>query len=431
MTIVKCAWARLRDNGAVAAFRASEEDQAVSATPSMSAQHHRRLRIADRPALQIGFRPFFLAGAVWLPASLLIWLAILAHRLPWVPAAGALAWHQHAALFGGIGAIVAGFLLTAIPNWTGRPPVRGTALLALLLPWLAGRLFGLLPGTTAALLALLADAAFFGALAFLAWREILAGDNRRNIPVALLVSLFALGSVLSRLDPFLGGSTGGFGRHLGLAVVMMLLALIGGRITPAFTRNWLVRRGHQRLPAEWGAWDKLTLLLWAATLLLWLVSPTAAAVPFLVSGVAHLLRLSRWRGGVTLSEPLVAVLHLGYAWLGIGGILYGAALLGFGLPSSTAFHAFTAGAFGTMTLAVMTRATLGHTGRPLAADRVTTSIYLLVTAGAVLRLLAPLWAENAAFALGLPALFWGGAYAVFAARFGPMLLGPRLTTVNS
>ena len=173
------------------------------------------------------------------------------------------------------------------------------------------------------------------------------------------------------------------------------------------------------------------LLLWGATLLLWLVASEAAAVPCLLSGIAHLVRLSRWRGGDTLAEPLVAVLHLGYAWLGIGGLLYGAALLGVGPPPSTAFHAFTTGAFGTMTLAVMTRATLGHTGRPLAADRVTTAIYLLVVAGAVLRLLTPQWPGDPVLVLGLSALAWGGAYVLFAARFGPMLLRPRLTPINS
>ncbi|HFD16996.1 MAG TPA: NnrS family protein [Rhodospirillales bacterium] len=403
----------------------------MSVLSSMSAKRERRSRLAELPVLQIGFRPFFLGAALWLPASLAIWLVMLGHRLPWEPATGGLAWHQHAALFGGIGAIVAGFLLTAVPSWTGRPPLRGTALLLLLLTWLGGRLAGLLPGTLGAILALLLEAAFLGALAAFAWREILAAGNRRNIPVAVLLSLLALGAVLSRLDPFLGAAVGSFGRRLGLAVILMLLALIGGRITPAFTRNWLVQRGHRRLPAEWGRPDRLVLLLWGATLLLWLVASEAAAVPFLLSGVAHLVRLSRWRGGDTLAEPLVAVLHLGYAWLGIGGLLYGAALLGVGPPPSTAFHAFTTGAFGTMTLAVMTRATLGHTGRPLAADRVTTAIYLLVVAGAVLRLLTPLWPGDPASVLVLSALAWGGAYILFAARFGPMLLRPRLTPINS
>ncbi len=382
--------------------------------------------------LQNGFRPFFLGAGIWLPIALLVWLALLAQFLPWAPAMHGLAWHQHATLFGGIGAVVAGFLLTAIPSWTGRPPLRGPALLALFLVWLLARLAGLLPGTAAALLALLADAGFYGTLCGLAWREILAGNNRRNIPVALLLSLFALGSVLSRLDPFLGSLPGDFGRRLGLAVILMLIALIGGRIVPAFTRNWLMRQGRQELPAEWGMWDKLTLLVWAITLLTWLPSSSlAAGILFLLSGILHLLRLTRWQGQATLAEPLVTVLHVGYAWLGIGGLLYGAALLGWGLPSSAAFHAFTTGAFGTMTLAVMTRASLGHTGRPLEADRITGLIYLLVVAGAVLRLLAPFWSEATALALGIPALLWGGAYALFAARFGPMLVAPRLTKVNS
>ncbi len=400
--------------------------------PSLSAGFDRPSRVANRPVLENGFRLFFLAAAVWLPASLVIWLLLLLRGLPWTPALDGLAWHQHAALFGGIGAVMAGFLLTAVPSWTGRPALRGAGLLALFLLWLPGRLFGLFGGGAAALLALLADAAFFGTLAAFASREILASGNRRNLPVALLLGLFAAGCVLARLEPFLGPTVGGFGRHLGLAVVMMLLALIGGRVTPAFTRNWLLQRGRRPLPAEWGVWDKLTLLFWAATLLVWLAFPFGATgILFLVSGALHLLRLARWRTTATLAEPLVFVLHLGYAWLGIGGLLYGAALLGYGLPPSTAFHAFTAGAFGTMTLAVMTRASLGHTGRPLTADRTTSTIYLMVTAGAVLRLLAPLWGENALLGTGVPALLWGGAYILFALGFGPILLRPRLTPVNS
>ncbi len=401
-------------------------------TSSTTVEHERRLRDAPPAVWQYGFRPFFLGAALWLPTSLLLWLALLAHGLAWTPAMDDLSWHQHAALFGGIGAVVAGFLLTAVPSWTGRPPLRGRALAALFLVWLGGRVFGLLPGETAAVLAIVAESGFLVWLAGYAWREILAAGNRRNIPVALLLSLFAAGGVLSRLEPLAGDTVGGFGRHLGLAVMLMLLALIGGRITPAFTRNWLVRRGHRRLPSEWGVADKATLLTWAVTLLVWLAAPgPPAGVLFLLSGLLHLVRLSRWRPTATFAEPLVTVLHVGYAWLGIGGVLYGAALLGYGLPPPTAFHAFTAGAFGTMTLAVMTRATLGHTGRALTADTVTTAIYLLVTAGALARLMAPLWVHSPMLALGLPALFWGGAYLLFAARYGPMLLRPRLTAVNS
>ncbi len=401
-------------------------------SPSVSTSHGWRARVGRWPLLQNGFRPFFLGAAIWLPIALLVWLALLAQFLPWTPAMHGLAWHQHATLFGGIGAVITGFLLTAIPSWTGRPPLRGPALLALFLIWLLARITGLLPGSAAALLALLADATFYGTLCGLAWREILAGDNRRNIPVALLVSLFTVGCVLSRLDPFLGALPADWGRRLGLAVVMMLIALIGGRIVPAFTRNWLIRRGDRKLPAEWGRWDVLTLALWVITLFVWLPAPSpAAGVLFLLSGVSHLVRLARWRTAATIAEPLVLVLHLGYGWLGIGGLLYGAALLGFGLPASAAFHAFTAGAFGTMTLAVMSRASLGHTGRPLTADATTTLIYLLVALGAVLRLLAPLWPERTDAALAASALAWGGAYAVFAAHFGPLLAGPRLTKVNS
>ncbi len=378
------------------------------------------------PLLSYGFRPFFLAAALWLPASLLLWIWTLAVADPPDFALDPLAWHRHETLFGGVGAILAGFLLTAVPSWTGVPPLRGRPLLLLLLAWLAARPLALWGGTVPAALAALAELAFLGGVLVWVARAVIRAGNRRNLPVVVLVGLFVTGAALSWAEPVLGAPTGALGDRLGLAVILLLLALIGGRIVPAFTRNWMARLGLQTLPAPFGPLDAATLAVWALTLAAWVAAPLAppVGVLFLVAGFLHAARLVRWQGHRTLAEPLVTVLHLAYAWLPLGAVLHGLALAGLGPDPATTLHAFTTGAIGTMTLAVMTRASLGHTGRPLTADAATVVIYTLVVAGALLRLLAPLAADRTLL-LALAAAAWGGAYLLFALRYGPLLVAPR------
>ncbi len=376
--------------------------------------------MGEVPLLANGFRPFFLGAALWLAAASWLWAAA-----PFVSALDGFAdprWHARELLFGGIGGILAGFLLTAVPNWTRRLPVRGLPLLALFLPWALARL--LAPFPAAAPLAVLAEIGFYSALAGLLWREIIAGRNWRNLPVLVLVSLFAITAPLSHpawsASPVLGEAA----LRLGLAAILMLLALIGGRITPSFTRNWLAKRGERALPAPFNTLDRTALVAWAAALAGWLVLPgTASGVMLLGAGALHLLRLARWRGHRTLREPLVLVLHLGYLWLGVGALLLGAALSGLGWDATTALHALSMGAIGTMTLAVMTRAALGHSGRPLRADGWTVVIYALVTIATAGRLAVPWWGEGGRLAA---ALLWGGAYLLFALRYLPVLASPRL-----
>jgi len=376
--------------------------------------------IGGAPLLANGFRPFFLGAALWLGAASWFWAAA-----PLAPMPEELAdprWHARELLFGGIGGILAGFLLTAVPNWTRRLPVRGRPLLALFLPWALARL--LAPFPAVAPLAVLVEIGFYAALAGLLWREIIAGRNWRNLPVLVLVTLFALAAPLSRPQWTESPATGEAALPIGLASILLLLALIGGRITPSFTRNWLAKRGERALPAPFGALDRAALAAWAVALAGWLVLPQQASGPmFLVAGTLHLLRLARWRGHRTLGEPLVLVLHLGYLWLGLGALLFGAALWGLGWDAATALHALTMGAIGTMTLAVMTRAALGHSGRPLRADGWTVMIYALVTIATLARLAVPWWGEEARLTA---ALLWGGAYLLFALRYLPILASPRL-----
>jgi len=373
-----------------------------------------------------GFRPFFLAAGVWAAVSMAAWLGMLS-GIPLLPLAIApLAWHAHELIYGFVMAAMAGFLLTAIPNWTGRLPVRGTPLAALAGLWLLGRAAMAASAQIGPAAAAAADLAFPLALLMIVLREIAAGRNWRNLPVAGAVAVLCLADLLMHLEFLDLAPIGGAGRRLALVTVATLIALIGGRIVPSFTRNWLAKRGAARLPAPFGRFDRAVLGFTVGAAVIWTIAPdtTPAGIAMLAAGLGHGLRLARWRTLATLTEPLLWVLHLAYGWLALGFGLLGAAQMWSALPASAAVHALTAGAMGTMTLAVMTRASLGHSGRPLSAGRGTTVVYLLATVGAVLRLIAPALTGAETLVLVAAGVLWAGAFALFALLYGPILIRP-------
>jgi uncharacterized protein involved in response to NO len=386
-----------------------------------------RGRVRDTPAiLQYGFRPFFLLAALHAALAMPAWIAMLVGG--WAPAGpfDPLQWHAHEMIFGYLAAIVAGFVLTAVPNWTGRLPLSGAPLAVLVAMWLAGRAAnGLVAHSTAAMLL---DVVFLMALAAAIWREVITGRNWRNTPVAVMLSLLALANLLHHLE-VAGFGEPGFAIRLALGAMIVLIALIGGRIVPSFTRNWLVRRGESRLPASFGMVDKLALAVTVIAVLAWLARPLDdfAAALLIAGGALLFLRLARWRPLITLREPIVAILHLGYAWLALSLLLIGLAIVwpGYVAPG-TALHALTAGAVGTMTLAVMTRASLGHTGRDILADNWTLAIYAAVTIGALMRVVAAVGGAHQLTVLAAGGLVWSLAFALFVIRYGPILTRPRI-----
>jgi uncharacterized protein involved in response to NO len=383
-----------------------------------------RVRAWQGPAvLGYGFRPFFLLAGVWAALAMALWLAALAGMA--LPSRMApVDWHAHEMLYGYVPAVLAGFLLTAVPNWTGRLPVVGWPLLGLCLVWVAGRVSVAFSSHLPAALAAGLDLAFLALLALAVAREIAAGRNWRNLPVLSGVLVLGVGNLIFHLQAPGGAAAQGVGGRLGIAAAVALISLVGGRIVPSFSRNWLVRRGPP-LPKPFGRFDGAALAAGLAALLAWTAAPQsrAAASLCLAAGALHALRLARWAGWRTGSEPLLLVLHLGYAFVPLGFALVGfAALRPDRLAPSAALHAWTAGAIGLMTLAVMTRAALGHTGRPLTAGPAVTAIYALALGAALARV-----ASGAAPALLQPAaVLWIAAFAVFAARYFPILTRPRL-----
>ena len=387
-----------------------------------------RYRPFAGPALlREGFRPFFLGAALWSALALCLWLGQLTGHLVLPSALDPLTWHAHEMIFGFAAAAVSGFLLTAIPNWTARMPLQGMPLAALLLTWLAGRIAVTFSAIIGALPAAAIDLTFLPLLLLTVTREIVAGGNWRNLPMAAALALLIVANFLVHLEAIGPAPTAALGLRLGIAVLLMLIALVGGRIIPSFTRNWLAKRAPTHLPGNFGAIDKVALATCLVGLMTWTsgLAPTLAGILLVAAGIAAVLRLARWCGHRTLGEPLLWVLHLGHGWLALGLVFLGLSELWPAVPQTTALHTLTAGAIGTMILAVMTRATLGHTGRALTADPGTTTIYLLVTLAAVSRVAAGFADGLYLPLLTVSGLAWIGAFLLFVTLYARSLLTPR------
>ena len=385
--------------------------------------------MAASPAiLRGGFRPFFLLGATWAVIALVLWMLSFSGGLALPSAFDPLMWHRHEMLFGFVGAVVAGFLLTAIPNWTGRLPIAGWPLAGLVGLWAAGRISVLCSAWTGIATAATVDVGFYFVLAGLAAREVMAIKNR-NLPVVAMVFLIGLADVADH-----AGAAGllpdrEIGMRAGISIVVMLISLIGGRIIPSFTRNWMTKQGiTRRLPTQPTRYDLAVVISTGAALLSWTVAPDARSVGALLMavGAGQVLRLLRWGGLRSARDPLVFILHLGYFWVPAGLLMLGASIVDTGIPRSAAIHALTAGAMPTMILAVMTRAILGHTGRQLAANSQTVLIYVLITLGALIRVATPLGILDYSNGMQMAALMWAGAFVLFLIAYGPILFRPSL-----
>lgn len=377
--------------------------------------------------LSYGFRPFFFLGAVWAGLAMVIWIGMLAGLFTLPSAFDPVSWHAHEFLFGYLSAIIAGFLLTAVPNWTGRLPVVGWQLGGLVAIWVLGRIAMAGSALIPAPIVITVDLAFPIVLGGLILREIVVGRNWKNLIVVALLAGFALGNLLYHLEALRGGIPAqGIGLRLGLAVGVMMISVIGGRVVPSFTRNWLVKAGSEARPAApMQRFDKVVLLGTLTGLLLWVILPEHWVTGFalVLIAVAQMTRLLRWQSIRTGAEPLVWVLHAGYAFIPLGALMLALGILvpdQFGTVAMQ--HIWMAGAIGLMTLAVMTRATLGHTGQALHAGAGTTALFIALIASVVARLSAGIWPESAMPLYYLSALLWIGTFAGFAVLYGPLLL---------
>ncbi|WFL78968.1 NnrS family protein [Altererythrobacter arenosus] len=388
----------------------------------------RRRRMAEAPPiLRGGFRPFFLGAGIWAVVAIAIRFWSLETGAMRIGALDPLAWHRHEMLFGFVGAAIAGFALTAVPNWTGRLPIAGWPLAALASWWLTARLLPFALPALPLFLLVLVDAGFYIGLALLILREILQAKNR-NVPVAAVIGLFGVANALDYLG-VAGSVDQGLGISFGIALAVVLVSLIGGRIVPSFTRNWMQREKLSgTMPTQPGKFDIAVIIATAAALLAWIIAgygklPSALLA---ISGLLQFVRLWRWRGWRTTFSPIVIILHVAYAWIPIGLLLLAAVGLGLPIPPSAGIHALTVGAMATMILAVMSRATLGHTGRALEADWPTKACYAAIQLAVLARVCASLVADFHRALLEVAAASWIAAFVLFLIAYGPKLLTPRL-----
>lgn len=373
------------------------------------------------------FRAFFLLCALYAIAVMAGWLGLLFIGWPVGGGFPPLRWHAHEMIFGVTSAAIAGFVLTAMATWTGRPAPSGIYLAALAAVWLAARLGMWLGALLPALLIAALDVGFLALLTGTVARTLLAAGSRRNYPViALLLALTCAAGISQYAMSRGAGPMARAAEEAGIYLMLLLVGLIGGRITPAFSANWLARQGQDRAAVRtWPALDTAALLAIALTAVLHLSGSTAAACAALAAAALNALRLLAWRGWRCLREPLLWSLHLGYAWLVLALLLRGLAPYWHQAGEAAWLHAAGVGAIGTMLLAVMTRVPLGHTGRPLRLADGAVLIYALITAAAALRVGSALGWFDYRWALAAAGTAWLFAFVLYVAFYSWILLTPR------
>jgi uncharacterized protein involved in response to NO len=387
-----------------------------------------RTRPGNYPAiLSYGFRPFVFMGTLYAGLAILAWLPLFYGWLETSSLFAPVDWHIHEMLFGYLAAVMTGFLLTAIPNWTGRLPVQGMPLLVLVLIWLAGRLAVYFSGHIGWMAAAIIDCAFLLAVVLAAATEIVAGRNWRNLKVLIPVTVLLAANVVFHAEAHFSGISD-ISRRLGIGAAILLITIIGGRIIPSFTRNWLVRENPGRLPVPFNRFDAAAIGLSALALALWAFLPArgVTGLALLAAAIVNVMRLGRWAGDRTFRDPLVVILHVAYAFIPLGMLLAALAIL---YPETVApaaaMHAFGVGAIGAMTLAVMVRATLGHTGRALRAGKAGCFVFAAILIAAVVRIAAALGVPGD-WPIHLAACAWAAAFLGFAVLYGPMIMRPRI-----
>ena len=384
------------------------------------------------------FRPLFLLTTLYAIAVVPLWVAAWLGVAPMPTLLGTPTWwHAHEMIYGFAGAAIGGFALTAVATWTKRPPVGGAPLMILSALWVTARVLFVLPFSSVLAPAIAADLGYGALLFVLMSREVIGARNERNYKVLMILGLLPITNALFFIGLIRGAGWAMTALLAGLWLVVILINLVGGRIIPSFTRNWLKRqvverkREPLRLPPVFDRFDLVTTWLMVAFAILHAsgASPRATALVGLMTSILVFIRLTRWQGIHTGGESLVWVLHVGFSWLPIGVLLLSAAEGGL-LPQTAGIHALAAGAITTMIVAVASRAALGHTSRPLESHPVLTTAYVLITIAAVCRVAATIGLGARAL-LAISAVAWCLGFVCFAWRYVPILTQPRVQTPGS
>jgi uncharacterized protein involved in response to NO len=374
-----------------------------------------------------GFRPFFFVASVFAALMVPLWLCVLEGSLGSKSALAPTYWHAHEMIFGFAVAVVAGFLLTAVGNWTKRETLVGAPLLALAALWIGGRVVVSFPALIGREASAAIDLAFLPALGAALARPLVAAKNRRNfVMLAVLAALFAC-NLMMHLDA-LGVASADWQRRgavVAVDVVIVLALVIAGRVLPMFTRNATRIGSIRSVPA-------LDVLAIGSMLIVTIVDAAAPSAGLrgalaAIAGALAAARTVHWGARRSTRDPLLWILHAGYLWIPAGLLLRAAAAFDGAIPPSLATHAFTVGAIGALTLGMMARVALGHTGRPLVAGKAATAAFVMIVVAALARVVMPIVAPGAYLAsLVAAAALWSAAFATYAASYARILFAPRV-----
>jgi uncharacterized protein involved in response to NO len=381
------------------------------------------------PFMSYAFRPFFLLNGLFAIAVISIWLLKLHGTELSLLLATTQYWHGHEMVVGFGMAAIAGFVLTAVATWTNRPPLRGNLLGLLVFSWLLGRLAMLGASQLPYWLVACSDTIFPFLLTAMLAREVVAGRSRRNYPIiGILLTLAVLNLLYHAGVMQIMSGMDRLALYFMIHLLLLMITVIAGRIIPNFTANWLRARGHEKLPGTHPPIDAITVLATIATGVLVTLNSfdPLTGIVATVAALSHAVRLARWRGLATTSEPLLFILHVAYFWLPVGYALTALNAFGFNFPATAALHALTMGAIGNMILAVTSRVALAHTGRSLHAPRLIVIAYATLNAAVVARILSPLISGRFLELIDLSAIGWIITFAIFSVVYWHVLTGPRV-----
>lgn len=381
------------------------------------------------PLLRLGFRPFFLGGAIFSMVAIILWILIYKGTVNILPLGGGYWWHIHEMIFGFGGAIIAGFLLTAVQNWTGVRGTQGSTLLVLIILWLAGRVLVLAPNLVGTILATVIDLSFLPVVALVLAKPIVAIKQYRNlffVPLLLLFTLANLEMHLAIYFPQIFTVT--FASYAGVMLVIFLMSVMAGRVTPMFTANGT--KTEKVTPLPW--LDKAANGSLAVAMFSLLLQPMVGfsenffGVLLIIAGVFQTIRWLRWKPWITLGIPLLWSIHLSIKFIAYGLIILGASYLITEIPSNHIWHLLTVGGMGGLILAMISRVSLGHTGRPLSPPKAMTVAYVLITLAALVRAFGPwILPEKTLIFIDISGTFWLLSFGIFVVTYAPMLMRPR------
>lgn len=385
----------------------------------------RGLKTTGPVIFSYGFRPFFLGAGLWAILTMLLWILSLTISIPLGGSYDALNWHAHEMLFGFGSAVLAGFLLTAVPNWTGNLPVSGQPLIILFGCWLIGRLIFLYPDLIDVRIAVILESLFLPLLLIICAREIIVGKQWKNLKVLLGLALLTAANIIFHYSVITQQGID-LASRFAVSAYVLLIMIIGGRIIPSFTRNWLNRQQKSNFPIPFNHYDTVCIIIGFATLISWTIAPetTVTFVLSCLAAILHFIRISRWRGLETASEKLLFSLHIAYAFVPVGFIAIALSAIEL-LNSYSTLHILTVGVIATMMLAVMGRATRGHTGNILSASPVTVLSYIFLILAALIRPFAEIMPAYFYTTLSVSSLLWIAAFVLFILEYAPMLMADR------